>query len=872
MLLDARIALASLVLLCISAEPVPVSAAQDPIRVQSHEVLVPTVVFDKVTYAQLNKMKPHRRDSYGHLVAKNEKLWESIAVKGLVAKDFHLFEDGVEQKIQRVRLEPPAFRVVEDNLGKHPEILGSGGGLWAYPDTPASDMREWLAWPQYVLAFVPSKSPTGSCHQIQVKVERANLEVWTRGEYCNTEHPAGDPLAGTEFGKELEAKANPGTLSDIDLNMKVWAFADNPDLARVYVSLDFPWQALWHEFRDGTLYATIGSLVMVYRKDGTLAARHSDFACCDYGNEKKPNASEPQAESRPVTAQPPGAEAMVPDRYETQFALPPGEYQVCAVLSDGVHFGVQAVPLTVASYDPSKLGISDVVLSRRARVVPAEATEAAAQVERSYTPLISKGVEFTPTPNPQFWPGDTLFAYFEINNPQADGRPGAKVQVKMRITDSKSGAEVDTFAPVDTTTYSRASRPLIAVARGVPLKRLTPGAYRLDVQASTATGNSTEWRSAVFTVMEAEPLELSEAAAPKKKDMVLNVTAVDSKGRPVTDLTSADFQIFAEGTSRAITSFRSTSAQISSGTRPPPIVILFDLMNTYWDTREYIANRIIKVLSPLETDEGIYLYLLTPNGELYPVRPQGTGQAAAIQQGSIAGGGETENLDDTPWTKAIRPLLIHAINDVHGFWEEDPRLEAWRAPLTFRRLSELEDDFSAVRGPKTLLWITGGIPIDVGSFCENNVISSATGTYASGICTAACQLPKVADMAATQGTCMDYTPFLEHFSAEAVAADTTVASVALTATGLQDFDVGKSAYTLAQLADLTGGQIYMNTDADLDKAIHEAIAARNARYRLTFAAPVRDGKYHKLQVLCTRAGTRVVGPRGYLAAALVASN
>lgn len=119
---------------------------------------------------------------------------------------------------------------------------------------------------------------------------------------------------------------------------------------------------------------------------------------------------------------------------------------------------------------------------------------------------------------------------------------------------------------------------------------------------------------------------------------------------------------------------------------------------------------------------------------------------------------------------------------------------------------------------------------------------------------------------------MDYTPFLEHFSAEAVAADTTVASVALTATGLQDFDVGKSAYTLAQLADLTGGQIYMNTDADFEKAIHEAIAARNARYRLTFAAPVRDGKYHKLQVLCTRAGTRVVGPRGYFAAALVASN
>ncbi len=856
MLLDARIVLFSLVLLCVSAEPLPLSAAQDPIRVQSHEVLVPTVVFDKVIYAQLNKMKPHRRDSYGHLVAKNEKLWDSIAVKDLTEKDFHLFEDGVEQKIQRAKLEPPAFRVVEDNLGKHPEIVGSGGGLWAYPDTPKTDMRVWLAWPQYVLAYAPAKSPAGSCHHIQVKVERANLEVWTRSEYCNTEHPASDPLSGTEFGKQLEAKVNPGTPSDIDLKMKVWAFADNPDAARVYVSLDFPWQVLLYEFRDGTLYATVGSLVMVYRKDGTLAARYSDFACCDYGNEKKKsNASEQQAQSQHVVAQPPGAESLLPDRYQTQFALPPGEYQVRALLSDGVHFGVQEAPLTVASYDASKLGISDVVLSRRARKVPAEATEVAAQVAKSYTPLVSKGVEFTPTPNPQFWSSDTLFAYFEINDPLANGQPGAKVQVNMRITDTESGTEVDTFAPVDTTTYSKAGSPLIAVARGVPLKHLTPGVYRLEVQASNDEGRSTEWRPAVFTVMEAAPLDVSESALPKKEEVVLNVTALDSKGRPVTDLEGTDFQIFEDLKPRAVTSFKVTSAHNASMTYPPPIVILFDLMNMSWSEREYVANRIIKVLSPLETEVGIYLYLLTTDGELYPVRPHGTGQAAAIRQGSIVDRADTDKADDTPWTKAVRPLLMQAINEVRGFQDDDRQSEAWRAPLTFRRLSELEDDFSAVRGPKTLIWVTGGLGIHVPSSCQNDVISSATGTYASGICSGAC-----AGMSAIVGTCMDFTPFLEHFSTEAVAADTTVVGVGPTETG---------PYTdsLARLADLTGGQVYMNTDADLEKAVQTAVAARNARYRLTFAPSVQDGKYHKLQVLCTRSGTHVVGPRGYFAAA-----
>jgi hypothetical protein len=86
-------------------------------------------------------------------------------------------------------------------------------------------------------------------------------------------------------------------------------------------------------------------------------------------------------------------------------------------------------------------------------------------------------------------------------------------------------------------------------------------------------------------------------------------------------------------------------------------------------------------------------------------------------------------------------------------------------------------------------------------------------------------------------------------------------------TGLQDFEVGKSANSLARLADLTGGQIYMNTDADVEKAMREAVQARKARYRLTFAAPVRDGKYHRLRVLCTRAGARITGPRGYFAVA-----
>ena len=115
------------------------------------------------------------------------------------------------------------------------------------------------------------------------------------------------------------------------------------------------------------------------------------------------------------------------------------------------------------------------------------------------------------------------------------------------------------------------------------------------------------------------------------------MTALDADNRPVTDLSSGDFQIFEDEKIQPITSFKMTSGR-GTPRAAPPIVILFDLLNTIPRQREYIASRIIKVLEPLEQDEGIYLYLLTNEGTLYPVRPRANMQAAAIAQGSVGGG------------------------------------------------------------------------------------------------------------------------------------------------------------------------------------------------------------------------------------------
>src|ERR1700688_952212 len=95
-----RPAAALLLTFCASAWVAPVSFAQGPIRVETNQVLVPTVVFDKKLYA-------HEQDLQSR-VEKDPHFWDTIAIRDLVASDFHLSEDGQDQTIVSVKLEAPA--------------------------------------------------------------------------------------------------------------------------------------------------------------------------------------------------------------------------------------------------------------------------------------------------------------------------------------------------------------------------------------------------------------------------------------------------------------------------------------------------------------------------------------------------------------------------------------------------------------------------------------------------------------------------------------------------------------------------------------------------------------------------------------------
>jgi hypothetical protein len=99
-------------------------------------------------------------------------------------------------------------------------------------------------------------------------------------------------------------------------------------------------------------------------------------------------------------------------------------------------------------------------------------------------------------------------------------------------------------------------------------------------------------------------------AHAQPKDVILNVTAVDAKGHPVTDLTSADFQIFDQGKVQHFASFQASAAQ------PPTTLIFLDLLNSIPGHREYESTLIVHALEPLETGDSVYLYLLTNHASI----------------------------------------------------------------------------------------------------------------------------------------------------------------------------------------------------------------------------------------------------------------
>lgn len=471
------------------------------IRVESNQVLVPTFVFDKARFNELATRAENRcfDDNEKALAEMGvsvryspSKCWAGL-ITNLAPKQFHLFEDGAEETIQSVIPQHWHEWDVSDNFGHHREYSGTPRGKWSTSELGAL-FSPPLADDFYIIAYTPPASPAGSCHQIRVTVDRPNSWVYTRSQYCNTTHSPVDPLKGTAFSQQLKANLDSPKKGKIELSAYAGIFFSDSDTAYADLVLEFPWNSLHREWVHGNrdLYATIGVLGLVCRKDGTVATRFSDQACCP-SDVPFGHSGEPIYDTWVDAGE-------IPARFETQIDLSDGQYDVRAALSDGIKFGRVHIPLTVETDDKKQLAISSIALCRRVhKVDPPSYTEGI--LPSKFVPLVSKGLEFTPSADTVFKKSDPMFAYFEVREPRLAGTDAAlQVQFEMRITNVKTGELKTDTGLRSADSYVNAGSLVIPIAEQIAVKELPKGQYRMEVQASDSTGAKTQWRAVSFSI------------------------------------------------------------------------------------------------------------------------------------------------------------------------------------------------------------------------------------------------------------------------------------------------------------------------------------------------------------------------------------
>jgi hypothetical protein len=179
------------------------------------------------------------------------------------AKDFRIFEDGREQKVENVSIEPLPLFVSRDNYGYHDEWSLTPQGKWSSPDLGEVGLSPGNRIHFYLLAYTPPPSKEGSCHDVPVKVNRQKLAVFAHTSYCDNKQPASDPLRGTKFGEQLKRDFALSKAGKMELSVQAGSLYSSGQDARVVLALEISWKSRWRTWQNGTFSATIGILGLV---------------------------------------------------------------------------------------------------------------------------------------------------------------------------------------------------------------------------------------------------------------------------------------------------------------------------------------------------------------------------------------------------------------------------------------------------------------------------------------------------------------------------------------------------------------------------------------------------------------------------------
>lgn len=335
------------------------------------------------------------------------------------------------------------------------------------------------------------------------------------------------------------------------------------------------------------------------------------------------------------------------------------------------------------------------------------------------------------------------------------------------------------------------------------------------------------------------PGESERQAEPQMVD--LNIVAVDNHGQPVTDLKADELRITDSGKPQSIAFFRhrddslaaaptlgpNESSNRGRGNVPRATMILFDMLNERFGTRGTAANNLVHDLGSMESADYVYLYVLNLDGKLFPVHG--------------LPGPEGEPPSNGPWTRDIKSIMDRAMRTFSQVRPVDDLDPVYRVQMTYAALNAAAAELARAPGRKSLVWVTDGIPIELGPHAtwDNQPI--------------------------------DFTPLLRGMSQAFDRAKVSIYPARQVMLGSPNSMGGPgttgvgSIDTLSQFADLTGGR--PDAGKDIGAAVRQAITDARTSYVVTYVPPESnwDDKFHKLRITCARKGVKLQAKTGYYA-------
>jgi VWFA-related protein len=311
----------------------------------------------------------------------------------------------------------------------------------------------------------------------------------------------------------------------------------------------------------------------------------------------------------------------------------------------------------------------------------------------------------------------------------------------------------------------------------------------------------------------------------------INVSALDAQGAPVAGLQSGDFQLTEDGKPQNIAFFRFTGDKPMPSTRLGPheysnrtnapthaTVILIDLLNDRLMSGAIMGDESSRYLKGLESAEGLYLYILTAEGALYPVHPLPKPDTEITSTSE-------------PWTRNIGPMLDAAIKHVFAFKPVDDRDIKVRYDVTMKALLELGGQMQEVSDRRNLIWVSHGVPLNGNSISEQGHI--------------------------------DLTNPVRQICERLEQAQIVVYPVEQSVEGAAQAIGTEGEMTLDEFSGLTGGRQYRS--GSVGDAVQAAMTDSRANYQISYytSALKTDGKHHKIKVTCSHKDVRLQTEQGF---------